>query len=60
MTYIIEVWVSGGVTGSRTSFLKSNGELSRFEDKSLAEEAAKELRDRKMNCNHGARVLAEP
>jgi hypothetical protein len=43
MTYGIWAEVSGGVTGSRAAWLKSNGEIREFATREGAEEVAAEL-----------------
>jgi len=48
--YVIKCRVSGGVTGTRESYLKENGEVQTFTDKTEAELVAAGLQ---MSMNRG-------
>lgn len=49
MTYLIEANVTGGVTGTRTAYLKRNGEIWRFTSYEAARQEADRL-NREMNA----------
>jgi hypothetical protein len=50
MTYVIRCRVSGGVTGTRESTVKLNGEVRTFDTKEQAETEAARL-NKEMNSN---------
>lgn len=54
--YMIWCQVSGGVTGTRGSWLKSDGNTVYFQTRLAAEMKAHELNNRVMHCSHRAHV----
>lgn len=55
MSYVIICRVSGGITGTRESELKSDGAIEVFETKELADLKAKELTNKMNNAYSLAR-----
>lgn len=49
--------ISGGVLGSRSSILKSNGKPMTFDDRVDARAMCKQLNARRMKCGHKAYII---
>ena len=49
--------ISGGVLGSRSSILKSNGKPMLFDSRADARDMCKQLNSRRMRCSHRAYVI---
>ena len=49
--------ISGGVLGSRSSILKSNGKPMLFDSRADARDMCKQLNARRMKCSHKAFVV---
>lgn len=49
--------ISGGILGSRSSILKSNGKPMLFDNREDARAMCKQLNARRMKCSHKAYVI---